>query len=147
MLYALYLPDGKIHQVNKLYVGKDELAAYEERLHDQGQKFHKEPSAPGLLPPEKWMVNTSAIGLVKRPRMRASALAKTIKAGTNAVILNIPKGGVVVDIMTSNVTVGSFTLQASDDEIEFPIPVPCIYRAIIRKWPYQDCTIDIEAVA
>ncbi|WP_454629510.1 hypothetical protein [Bradyrhizobium cenepequi] len=146
MLYLLYLPDGRIHQANKLYVAEDELPAYEGRLHDQGQAFLKVATSPGLIPPECFYVDTGAMELCERPVMQAVAETSTVPAGGNAVILNIPRGA-TIDLMTSNVTVHSVTLQGEDDELEFSIPVPCIYRAMIRKWPYRDCQIDIEAVA
>ena len=39
------------------------------------------------------------------------------------------------------------TMRDLSDEIEFPMPVPSKYRVVIRLWPYQDCAIDVEAVA
>lgn len=146
MLYLLYLPDGQIHQANKLYVADDELPAYEVRLREQGQAFLKEPTSPGLIPPERFYVDTTALERKERPVMQAAAESKTVKAGGSAVLLGLPKGA-TVELMTSNITVHSVTLQDHDDELEFSIPVPCVYRAVIRKWPYQDCQIDIEAVA
>ena len=148
MLYAIHNPDtGEITQANKVFVGPDELPKYEAMLTDLGQRFVKKADAPGLLPPERWYVDVKADELVERPAMAAIAQASTIKAGTDAVITGIPKGA-SLDVYATGYQVPVFSQAALDaDEIEFPMPAPCRYRVLIRFWPYQDCAIDIEAVA
>ena len=80
-------------------------------------------------------------------RWSACAQASTIKAGADAVITGIPKGA-SLDVYATGYQVPVFSQGSLDaDEIEFPMPAPCRYRVLIRRWPYQDCAIDIEAVA
>ena len=143
MLYAIHDVDtGRITQANKVFVGDDELKAYEDLLGELGQTFVKANLA-GLLPPELWYV--AANELRERPVMQATAQAATIRAGTDAVITNIPNGA-GVDISAAGAVI--YSIAALDgDELQFSMPVPCKYRAVIRLWPYQDRAIDIEAVA
>lgn len=144
MLYAIHHDDdhatpGAIHQANKVYV--DDLKPYETMLGDLGHK-HVKANLPGLLPPELWYVNKSEI--TSRPVMQSVAKANTIKAGKSALITGIPKGA-AVDISSGGTTI--YSLPALDgDELQFTIPVPCKYRVVLRLWPYQDCSIDVEAV-
>ena len=139
MLYAIHDVDtGRITQANKVFVGDDELKVYEDLLGELGQTYVK-ANVAGLLPPELWYV--AANELHERPVMQAA----TIRAGTDAVITNIPNGA-SVDISAAGSVI--YSIVALDgDELEFPMPVPCKYRAVIRLWPYQDCAIDVEAVA
>src|SRR5258708_888995 len=91
MLYAIHTPEtGEIHQANKVYV--EDLKSYEGLLSDLGHTYVK-ANSPGLLPPEHWYVSSGE--LTGRPVMRAMAFAPVIKAGTNALILDIPKGASV----------------------------------------------------
>jgi hypothetical protein len=143
MLYALYNPDGSIYQANKVYI--DDLESYDNLLNDLGHKFVKEPEAPGLLPPEHWMVDVKAQEICERPVMPTTAFAPVIKAGRNALLLNIPKGAAVA-ISAAGAVIHSIP-KLDGDELEFPIPVPCKYRAVVTLWPFKDCVIDIEAVA
>lgn len=142
MLFALYRPEsGEIYQVNKLY---DDPVKYAEQLNGLGHSFVQE-NLPGLLPSERWFVDAKTVELCERPAMQATAYAPVIKAGDNALVTNIPKGA-SVDILAAGETIHS--LAALDgDELQFPIPVACKYRIAIRKWPYQTCNIEIEAVA
>lgn len=148
MLYAIHDRDsGEIYQANKLYVGNDELKKYEGDTTDLGHKFVKR-NASGLLPPEHWYVDVKAEDLVSRPIMQATAYANTIKAGTNAVLLNLPIGADITIMAVGYQTPVHVFPKVDGDELEFPLAdVPCIYQAIIRKFPHKDCTITIEAVA
>ncbi len=143
MLYAIHDVDtGRITQANKVFVGDDELNVYEDLLGELGQTYVK-ANVAGLLPPELWYVTANE--LRERPVMQATAQAATIRAGTDAVITNIPNGA-SVDISAAGSVI--YSIAALDgDELQFSMPVPCKYRAVIRLWPYQDCAIDIEAVA
>ena len=82
--------------------------------------------------------------------MRAFAQASTIKAGTDAVILNIPPGS-SIDVLAIGGGIAPTTIWSlavlDADEFEFATSVPMIYRAVIRLWPYRDCVMDIEALA
>jgi hypothetical protein len=144
LLYAVYRADGarpgEIQQANKVFA--EDLKPYENLLGDLGHSFAK-ANVAGLLPPEQWYVLRGDLAL--RPLMQAAAQARMIKVGTTAVITGIPKGA-SVDLQAAGATV--YSIAALDgDELEFPIPVPCTYRATIKLWPFQDCNIDIEAVA
>jgi hypothetical protein len=143
MLYAIYDPDGRINQANKVYV--DDLSSYETLLGDLGHRYVK-ANAPGLLPPELYYVTSNEI--TARPVMGAQAAAATIRAGTDAVITGIPKGASVDVFVTGFYQRPIWSMAALDgDELQFPMPSPSKYRAVIRYWPYQDCAIEIEAVA
>jgi len=148
MLYAIHNPEtGEITQANKVFVSPEDLKPYEAMLIEFGQRFVKKADAPGLLPPERWYVDVKAGEFVARPAMDACAEASTIKAGADAVITGIPKGA-SLDVYATGYQVPVFSQGSLDaDEIEFPMPAPCRYRVLIRRWPYQDCAIDIEAVA
>jgi hypothetical protein len=144
MLYAIHDEKGQITQANKVFVCDDELKAYETLMGDLGHKYVSDQRA-GLLPPEHWFVDVKAGQITERPVMQAVAQATMIRAGDHALITGIPKGA-AVDILAAGSTI--YSLAAIDgDELEFPIPVPCKYRATIRLWPFKDCTIEIEAVA
>jgi hypothetical protein len=82
--------------------------------------------------------------------MQAVAQASTIKAGTDAVILNIPPGS-SIDILAIGGGIAPtafWSIAALDgDEFEFATSVPMIHRFVIRLWPYRDCVIDIEALS
>jgi hypothetical protein len=143
MLFAIHDKDtGQITQANKVFV--EDFKSYGKLLGDLGHCFVKENRA-ALLPPEYWYVNIKTRRINKRPRMRAAAQARFVKAGTPAVITNIQKGA-SIDILAAGETIWS--LAAPDgDELQFTMPdYPCTYRVIIRLWPYRDCVIDIEGV-
>jgi hypothetical protein len=143
MLYAIYDQSGAIVQCNKLY--DVDHAKYEKQLDDMGHDWIGVEKAPGLLPPERWYVDVKTDELLERPLMPAAAKAAVIKAGGDAVITGIPKGASVAVLAAGEVI---YSLAALDgDELQFSIPLPCRYRTVIRKWPYQDCSIEIEAVA
>jgi hypothetical protein len=145
MLYALHHDDnaekpGEIHQANKVFV--EDVAGYERLLGDLGHKSYVKANAAGLLPPDYWYVTGGE--LTERPVMRARAQAGRIKAGSDAVILDVPRGA-SVDIFAAGALIHSVA-ALDGDELQFIIPVRCRYRAIIRLWPFQDRSIDIEAV-
>jgi hypothetical protein len=142
-LYLIYDGDGRIHQANKYFVADKELKALDRLLGDLDQTYVKVNRAKRLPSPDHWWVSSGRHK--RRPLMKAAALATTIKAGTDAVITSIPNGA-AIDIQAAGSTI--YSLAALDgDELEFSIPVVCTYRVVIRLWPYQDCAIDIEAVA
>jgi hypothetical protein len=152
-LFAIHDESGRISQANKVFVGPDELKKYQALLGDLGHAYAK-VRHPGLLPPEYWYVQKKQGArrktLTQRPVMRAVAQASTIKAGADAVILNVPPGA-SIDVLAIGAGIAPtavWSLAALDgDEFEFSAPVPMIYRTIIRLWPYRDCIIDIEAFA
>lgn len=142
-MFALYNPDGSIYQANMSY---DEPGKYDRLLNDLGHTYIK-TNSPGLLPPEHWYVDVRAQELCERPDMQVTAYANTIKAGTNAVLLNLPMGADITIMALGYQTPVHVFPKLDGDELEFPLAdVPCIYQAIIRKFPFKDCTITIEAV-
>jgi hypothetical protein len=142
-LYLIHDGDGRITQANKVFISDKELKAYETLLGDLGQSYAKVRRAKRLVSPDHWYVGSGKPR--RRPMMPAVAEAATIKAGTDAVITGIPNGA-AIDIQAAGSTI--YSLAALDgDELEFSIPVVCTYRVVIRLWPYQDCAIDIGAVA
>jgi hypothetical protein len=142
-LFMIHDGDGRITQANKVFVSDKDLKAYETLLGDLAQTYVKVKRAKRLVSPDHWYVGSGKP--LRRPVMPAVAQAVTIKAGTDAVITGIPKGA-AIDIQAAGSTI--YTLASLDgDELEFNIPVVCTYRVTIRLWPYQDCAIDIEAVA
>jgi hypothetical protein len=151
-LFAIHDESGRISQANKVYVSPEELRKYEALLRDLNYDFAK-VKHPGLLPPEYWYVpKTSARRktVTPRPVMRSFAQAKTIKAGTCGVILNVPPGS-SIDVLAigGGIAPTSVWHEAAldGDEFEFLARAPGIYRSVIRLWPFQDCIIDIEVLA
>ena len=144
MLYAIHHGDdhatpGAIYQANKVYVS--DLKPYENVLGDLGHK-HVKVNLPGLLPPESWFVWKGSI--FGRPRMHPVA-TKYVKAGADAVITDIPMGA-AIDILAAGVSIASLP-SLDGDELQFTMPTcPCRVRVIIRKWPYQDCSIYVEGL-
>jgi hypothetical protein len=142
-LYLIHDADGRINQANKVFITDRELKVYDTLLGDLGQTYVKVKRAKRLVSPDHWYVASGKQR--RRPLMPAVAQATTIAAGTDAVITGIPKGA-AIDIQAAGTTI--YSVAALDgDELEFQIPVVCTYRVVIRLWPYQDCVIDIEAVA
>jgi len=152
-LFAIHDESGRINQANKVFVSPEELKKYEALLRDLGHDYAK-VRHPGLLPPEYWYVQKKQGALRKtitpRPVMQAVAQASTIKAGTDAVILNIPPGS-SIDILAIGGGIAPtafWSLAVLDgDEFEYATSVPMIHRFVIRLWPYRDCVIDIEALS
>lgn len=141
-LFAIYDKDsGNITQANKVYNPE----GYDKLLDDRGLTYIKDTQAEHLCSFDHWMVDVSAQTLRERQTMTAIAAAPTIKAGTNALITGIPKGA-SVSIMGAGAVIYSIP-SLDGDELEFPMPVPCKYQAVLTLWPWKDCVIDIEAVA
>jgi hypothetical protein len=153
MLYALYNPDGSIHQANKVYdhEGDDERGkkSYDGLLSDLGHKFVKVANAPGLLPPDHYFVDVTAEEIRERPMMGAIEVNKTrIICGDqdSCLITGIPKKATARVTMRDGTEVyPPFVLDA--EQLEISIPVPCVYRVWLDLWPYKTFTVDIEAVA
>jgi hypothetical protein len=142
-LYLIHDAEGRINQANKYFVADKELKALDGMLGDLSQAYVKVKRAKRLVSPDHWYVASGKPR--QRPVINAVAVAATIKAGADAVITGIPKGA-AIDIQAVGTTI--YSVAALDgDELEVNIPVPCTYRFVIRLWPYQDRTIDIEAVA
>jgi hypothetical protein len=152
-LFAIHDESGRISQANKVYVSPEELKKYEALLRDLNHDFAK-VKHPGLLQPEYWYVQKKQGArrktVMQRPVMRAVAQTKTIKAGTDGVILNVPPGA-SIDVLAIGAGIAPKAIWSTPaldgDEFEFSAPVPMIYRSVIRLWPYSDCVIDIEALA
>ena len=153
-LFAIHDESGRISQANKVFVSAEELKKYEALLRDLGHDYAK-VRHPGLLPPEYWYVPKKKPGarrktITPRPVMQAFAQASTIKAGTDAVILNIPPGS-SIDVLAIGGGIAPtafWSLAVLDgNEFEYATSVPMVHRFVIRLWPYRDCVIDIEALS
>jgi hypothetical protein len=144
MLYAIYGPDGSIHQANKVY-DPDNLN-YDNQLNDLGYQFLKVES-PGLLPPDEWYVNVSLAQLRERPIMSTIEInKKIIKYGPNDSCLatGIPKQAkVTITLRDGTEIYAPFVLDA--EQLEISIPVPCVYRVFLELWPYRTFQYEIEA--
>lgn len=144
-LYAIYKPDGSIHQSNKVYDPKG--LQYDNQLHEMGYEFVKAES-PGLLPPDQWFVDVATKELTARPIMTAVEVNKTtILYGDrdSCLITGIPKQArVTITTRDGTEVYPSFVLDA--EQLEISIPVPCVYRVFLDLWPYRTFTVDIEAV-
>lgn len=142
MLYVIHDESGKITQANKVWLDPHEVD-YDQLLHDRRLQFLKDGRANHLPSHEHHMV--SAGELIERPVMPCHPAANMIKAGTAAVILEIPKGA-AIDISAANASIHSIA-KLDGDELEFNTEqVPCIYTITIRLWPFKDSIITIEAV-
>jgi hypothetical protein len=145
-LFLIHDGEGRINQANKVFVPDKELKAYKTMLGDLGQTYVTVKRAQRLPSPDHWWVSSGRHK--RRPVMKAAALAATIKAGTDAVIVGVPEGASIDVFATGYYQTPVWSTAAlNGDELAFPMPSPCRYRALIRRWPYQDCAIDIEAVA
>lgn len=141
MLFALYNEDGSIHQANKVYDPK----GYDQLLLERGQKFVA-AECPGPVSPDHWFVNVASQELCERPVMPIQVNKTRIKCGNSdfALLTKCPLGSSFV-ISTSGVAVHSGLLDGS--ALELYIPVPCIYRVVLNRWPFKTFTAEIEAVA
>jgi hypothetical protein len=139
MLYVIHNEAGEITQANKVFA---DPAGYDDRLRDLGHTFIKK-NISSLLSPDHWHARGKR--LRERPVMFIIVDKTTIKAGgvDSAVLRGCPIGG-TYQVSTSGITVHSGLLDES--EMEIFIPVPCIYRVTIDKWPLKTFTADIEAI-
>lgn len=143
-LYAIYNPDGSISQANKVY-DPDGLN-YDKLLNDRSLKFVKDSQAEHLCSHYHWMVDVTAQQIKERPVISAFPYAKTVKAGTSAIVCGIPKGA-AVSVQAAGSVVYSVPSIAGDELELITEPVPCTYTFVIRLWPFKDCAVNIEAVA
>lgn len=147
MLYAIYGPDGRILQSNKVWHASDADKKFEDGLHDRGQKFVKSET-PYVLSPDKWFVNSAAEGLVGRPRMRIEQSKKHMRAGVDDFVLltGIPTGS-NFRIMAGPTEYITGQMDPDGTEIKLSVPVPCTCQVILDKWPYRTFTATIEVHA
>lgn len=147
MLYAIYGPDGRIMQSNKVWHAADANSKFETGLHDLGQKFVKDET-PYVLSPDNWFVNVAAEALVKRPRMRIEQSRRHMRAGTDEFVRfsGLP-GGAKYRIMAGAVQYISGQLDADGKEIDLSVPVPCTCKLILDRWPYRtyEATVEVHA--
>lgn len=141
MLYVVHDESGAIEQANKLYSFDEK--DYDSRLHDDGQKFIKVEKMSTLPDPDHYHVFRRR--LRDRPVMPIKIDKTIIKAGGSdaAVITGIPRKAKIM-VFAANELI--FNLKDLD-ELEVPIPVPCIYFIRIQNYPYKDFTVSIEARA
>lgn len=140
-LFAVYNPDGSISQANKVYNPE----GYDRLLSDRGLAFVADAKAEHLGSHDHWMVDTNAKVLVERPLMPI-VYQSTVKAGSTAVVSNIPKGA-ALDIHAAGSVIHSVPSMPGRDLDFITDPAPCLWTVIIRLWPYKDCVLKIEAVA
>lgn len=143
-LYAIYNPDGSISQANKVY-DPDGLG-YDKLLQDRGLTFIKDTQAEHLCSHDHFMVDVTAQAIKERPVLSAFPYAKTVKAGTSAIVCGIPKGS-AVSVMAAGAVLWSVDPMPNDELEVITQPVPLSYTFIIRLWPYKDCIVTVEAVA
>lgn len=155
MLYALYHPDGRIHQVNKAYDPEADAArgkkSYDELLIERDQTFVKK-QAPGLLQPEHWFVDVKAKEIVERPSMSIEVSKTVIKAGASdhALFTGIPKGATFAIFGPYDALLWPEPGQSNlfpATELDLSIPMPCVYRVEFELWPFRKFTVEIEAIA
>lgn len=139
MLFLLSNEEGRIVQANKVY----DPEGYDRRLDESGVKYVK-VDLPGVLSPDEWMVSDGAP--TERPMMEIAINKVAIKAGDSdaAVLTGAPKD-VAFSVSVQGSEVWSGTLP--DGELELSVPTPGIYSVALKKWPYRDFTVTIEAVA
>lgn len=149
MMYAVYDEDGRITQGNQIY--HDEFAKTESIMRDLDQRFFKERRA--LVSPDDWYVALKARHdgpprpkLRQRSEMPITQSAKMIRAGTSDAVVfrGIPKGA---RCTISSGGYGLHDMVMDADELEFSIPVPCIYRVKFSLWPRRDAVFKVEALA
>lgn len=132
---------GTLHMVNKVY----DHEGYDRQLRDFGYKtFAKIPNAPALLSPDHWHMIRDEV--FERPMMDLTINKTAFKIGDNdaVVIIGAPKN-TTVTISVSGTSVWNETLP--DGELEFCAPVPGVYRISLKRWPYKDMYVEVEAVA
>jgi hypothetical protein len=139
MLFLIPNQDGRIVQANKVY----DPEGYDRRLDEAGVKYVK-VNHPGVLSPDEWMVSDGAPA--ERPPMRVTVDKVRIRAGDNdaAVLVGAPND-VAFSVVVQGNEVWSGTLP--DGELELSVPTPGIYQVSLKKWPFRDFGITIEAVA
>jgi hypothetical protein len=139
MLFLIPDGEGRITQANKVY----DPEGYDRRLDDAGVKYVK-VDHPGVLSPDEWMVSDGAP--TERPSMAVAINKTLIKAGDNdaAILTGAPKD-VAFSVSVGGSSVWSGTLP--DGELELSVPTPGVYVVMLKKWPYRDFNVSIEALA
>ncbi len=147
MLYAIYGPDGRIIQSNKVWHAADADSKYDYGLHDLGQKFVKRESEY-VLSPDDYFVDVKVEELIDRPSMPVEISKLHIKAGTDDRVLltGIPTAA-KYSIMAGSIEYQSGNLDENGTEIELSVPVPCSCTIILDKWPYRTFTAKVEVHA
>lgn len=135
MLFAVHDEEGRITQSNKVF----DPAGYDELLLDHGLSFATAETNV-VLSPDDWFVKSGSLS--ERPAMKIALRKSTIKVGDAIRFSNIPTGSRVLivgaGIVLANEAVIGHTL-------EFPMPVPCVYTVTFSRFPYRDCTLQVEA--
>lgn len=147
MLYAIYGPDGRILQSNKVWHAADADSKFEDGLHEFGQKFVK-ADTPLVLSPDIWFVDTKLKLLAERPVMPIEISRLHIKAGVEDFVLltGIPTGS-KFRIMAGATEYTAGQMDPDGTQIKLSVPVPCTCKVILDKWPYQTFTATIEVHA
>lgn len=154
MLYAIHDETGRIQQANKVWMTADlvnsqgQKCTYDDLLNERELKYVTDKLANHHASHDHFFVDVLAKEPVLRERevMGCVASATTIKAGTSALITNIPNEA-SVDIMAAGSMV-EYMDKVDADELEYITQnVPLTYTFVFRLFPYKDCTLQIEAVA
>lgn len=136
MLFISHDEDGRIEQANKVF----DYEGYGAKLTEAGHRFIAENSST-VIAPDEWYVFKRERR--ERPAMAVSLRKAVIKAGEVARFANIPAG--------STMTIfGAGELLAANERVvgrvlELPMPVPCVYTVTFSRFPYRDCTMQVEA--
>lgn len=139
MRFTIYDETGRLTQSNKVYSPE----GYDKHLHELGHKFVAEEATA----PRNLVTHHFHQGEIKeRPLMAVSVSKAELKAGTGdaAVFRGIPPG--------TRVTIETGGMRILDElvpstEMEISIPIPCIYKVTLHKWPHQDFVLELKALA
>lgn len=147
MLYAIYGPDGRIMQSNKVWHVGDADKKFDDGLRDLGQKFVK-ADTPYVLSPDLWFVDAKLKLLAERPIMPIEQSKSHMRAGTDDFVLlsGIPASS-KFRIMAGATEYWSGQMDSDGTEIKLSVPVPCACKVVLDKWPYQTFTATIEVHA
>lgn len=130
--------DGRVTQSNQL----SDPTGYADILNERDYSFVQTAGGPLNLD-AVWVKGGR---LRTRPRMRITLDRTRIRAGGSdaAVFRRIPKTAKVT-VVTGGLVIYHGVLGIED--LELPIPVPCVYQVTFELWPYQDWTTEVTAYA
>lgn len=144
MLYLVHDEVGRITQASKVYSHVKET---EEQFRDLNIPFVM-LEHPHLLSTDRWMIDMDTNGptwVTDRPVMQVKVSKTIVKAG-----------GVDTTVITGAPPHTEYEVQGAggilfkgdlpNGEIEIGIPCVVVYSLLLRKWPWQDCVIQIQAV-
>jgi hypothetical protein len=145
MLYAVYGEDGKITQANKVYIGEDEHAKYQELLSDLGHKWVSQ-NTHDIPMSEHWYVKVSQGELCERPVMDIKVNKTVFKCGSNdALVFKGCIKGSAFECIAAGEVIYSGILDG--EELELHSVIPCLWKVKFNYWPFKQYEFVAEAVA